>query len=184
MKKLIIFSVFAFFVALGAQAQQTTKKTAQKGIQPLQEEEVPGAVAKAFHKDFPSVKAGGWQILPKSALKEQDYFLQVEDGTYDPEAEPYDFYTVQFYGRGVDAIATYDTNGKLIASQEEIKDAALPMAVSKAIVKDYPGYKVDKDKERIKNLDQTYYKIKLGKSGSHETVYMNPQGKTVSKKSV
>ncbi len=144
--------------------------------------DVPEAVIQAFQKDYPNVDAKDWQVLPADKLKDQDYMLELEEGDLDPAQVPDDYYTINFYGDDESATVTYDTNGKLIASDETLKDTALPDAVSKAIVEKYPDWEIEKDKETIKNLDKTFYKVKVKKGDDHKTLYLNDQGEMVDKK--
>ena len=177
MKKITSLFTLSLLAGSFAYAQDTQ-------VEDPDDVDVPQAVIQAFQKDFPGVDAKGWQVLPKDKLKDQDYVLDLEEGDYDPAEEPYDYYTIDFYGKGEDATATYDTTGKLIASKETIKDTALPEAVSKAIVEEYPDWKIEKDKESIKNLDKTFYKVKIEKDNKHQTVYMDGQGEKVDKKAM
>ena len=176
MKKLL-FALFA--VALGVipamQAQE---------LEVVQESDVPQAVLDSFKKDFPDVKAKGWQILPQSELAEhEDYLMELAMGDYEsPSEEPHDIYTVSFYGKGIAASATYDQVGKLIASKEKIKDTALPSAVATSVVSKYPGWKIVGDREVIKNLDHEVYKVRVEKGKEKQWLYFDGKGNAVEKR--
>lgn len=176
MKKLNIITILCALAVGSANAQSTLKV--------VEKDAVPQAVATAFQKDFPGIKSTGWRILPKSELglnAHGDYLVELALGdAFQPE-NVYDYYSVNFTGKGVQASATYDENGKLIISKEVLKNTALPRDVSKAIVTNYPGWKVVGDKEVIKNLDHIVYRVELQKQKDKQRIYLNKQGQVLEK---
>ncbi len=136
------------------------------------------------HKDFPGTDAQSWQSLPAAELQDQDYIVDLDDSQLNMTGDPYGYYIVDFYEDGTDATATYSNNGILVASQVTIDDADLPQAVSKAMHEQYPDWQITKEKEVIKNLDKTYYKVTIQKDNEHQTLYLNEQGVMIDKKSM
>ncbi len=67
-------------------------------------------------------------------LKNQDF--------YDDDFE---FYTVSFFIPEGKIVAAYDSNGKILRTIERYKDIALPMDVSMAVAKRFPGWSITKD---------------------------------------
>jgi len=70
-------------------------------------------------------------------------------------------YHVQFKIPQGEILAVYDNNGEIIRTSEMFKDISLPLAVSNAIVKKYPGWKISSDIYRVTyvkdgTLNKTY----------------------------
>lgn len=97
--------------------------------------------------------------------------LQFKLGTFDVTKEEvysdeYDSYSVSFYIPKGYAVATYDKDGKLLRTIERYKNVKLPLAVSKALVKRFPNWVVDKDIYKVSYSEPKWeskkiYKLKL-----------------------
>lgn len=76
--------------------------------------------------------------------------LQRKVATYDLKNQDFydddfDFYTVSFFIPEGKIVAAYDSNGKILRTIERYKDIALPMDVSMAVAKRFPGWSITKD---------------------------------------
>ena len=97
--------------------------------------------------------------------------LQFKLGTFDVTKEEvysdeYDSSSVSFYIPKGYAVATYDKDGKLLRTIERYKNVKLPLAVSKALVKRFPNWVVDKDIYKVSYSEPKWeskkiYKLKL-----------------------
>lgn len=93
--------------------------------QTVKESDVPAPVKDAFKKQYPSAKAEEWE----------------KEGAN---------YEVEFHENKVETSVVYDSNGKFIESEVEIKESELPKGVADYIAKNLPGKKV---KEAAKITD-------------------------------
>lgn len=76
--------------------------------------------------------------------------LQRKVATYDLKSQDFydddfEFYTVSFFIPEGKIVAAYDSNGKILRTIERYKDIALPMDVSMAVAKRFPGWSITKD---------------------------------------
>ena len=77
---------------------------------------------------------------------------------YDNEEKDYYVYFKIPQGK---ILAIYDKNGEIIRTSEKFKDISLPLAVSNAIVEEYPGWRISSDIYRVTyvrdgELNKTY----------------------------
>lgn len=93
--------------------------------QTVKEADVPAPVKDAFKKQYPSAKVEEWE---KEAAN----------------------YEVEFHENKVETSVVYDSNGKFIESEVEIKESELPKGVADYIAKNLLGKKV---KEAAKITD-------------------------------
>lgn len=119
------------------------------------------------------VVAKNYKYLNKTDSKNETLpvkLLQQKVANYDVTSadfysEEYDFYTVSFYIPEGKIFAEYDNEGKIIRTIERYKDIALPSAVTKAVVKRFPKWKITKDIYLItyneKDGAKKKYKLKL-----------------------
>lgn len=78
--------------------------------------------------------------------------------TYDDEEK--DYYVFFKIPQGK-ILAIYDKDGEIIRTSEKFKDISLPLAVSNAIVKKFPGWRISRDIYRVTyvrdgELNKTY----------------------------
>ena len=76
--------------------------------------------------------------------------LQRKVATYDLKSQEFydddfEFYTVSFFIPEGKIVAAYDSNGKILRTIERYKDIALPMDVTMAVAKRFPGWSITKD---------------------------------------
>lgn len=93
--------------------------------QTVKEAEVPTPVKDALKKQYPAAKVEKWE----------------KEGTN---------YEAEFHINKIETCAVYDSNGKFIESEIEIKESELPKGVADYIAKNLPGKKV---KESAKITD-------------------------------
>lgn len=95
--------------------------------QTVKETDVPTPVKDAFKKQFPTAKVEKWE----------------KEGSN---------YEAEFHANKVETCAVYDSNGKFIESEIEIKESELPKGIADYIAKNLSGKKV---KESCKITDAT-----------------------------
>ncbi|MGB5463046.1 MAG: nicotinate-nucleotide adenylyltransferase [Aureibaculum sp.] len=76
--------------------------------------------------------------------------LQRKVATYDLKSQDFydddfEFYTVSFFIPEGKIVAAYDSNGKILRTIERYKDIALPMDITMAVTKRFPGWSITKD---------------------------------------
>ncbi len=112
--------------------------------QKLPAAQVPAPVQAAFTKAFPNALDVEWKASGTQ------YKVEFETGLVSSDHE-----------------AWYDATGKLLRHEEELSSNDLPAAVSAAITKDFPGYRVD-DSERITMDGVVSYIVELKQKGQPE----------------
>jgi uncharacterized lipoprotein NlpE involved in copper resistance len=86
--------------------------------QKVKESEVPKAVVTSFQNNFKGVKAEKWE--------------KEKDGTYEAE----------FDWNKVETSATFNADGKLKETEQEIKTSELPKTAGDYVAKNYAGHKI------------------------------------------
>lgn len=81
--------------------------------------------------------------LPVKQLQRQVAEYDVRKANF--YSDEYDFYTVNFFIPQGKILASYDKDGNLLRTAEKFKNVALPQAVSSAIVKRFPNWKMAED---------------------------------------
>ncbi|MGB5364027.1 MAG: nicotinate-nucleotide adenylyltransferase [Aureibaculum sp.] len=76
--------------------------------------------------------------------------LQRKVATYDLKSQDFydddfEFYTVSFFIPEGKIVAAYDSTGKILRTIERYKDIALPMDITMAVTKRFPGWSITKD---------------------------------------
>lgn len=79
--------------------------------------------------------------VEKLELKVSDFNVKELD-VYSDENELYDVYFIIPEGK---ILASYDKDSNLLSTAERFKNIALPLQVSKAIAKRFPGWSITKD---------------------------------------
>lgn len=159
----------AFTVIAGAHSQ-----TAEVRVK-LKETDVPIAVLESFKKDFNGNVSRGWEIVPIDIIREE--YVVTSFGDLNGE-KPTEF-AVKIKGPQVWGEAIYDADGLLKFSKTVIKDTALPPAVTKAVMKGFPGYSILKDQETIKQgkSDIIHYRVIVKKGKEKRAVSIDQSGK-------
>jgi len=85
-------------------------------------------------------------------------------------------YYVQFEIPEGEILVVYDNEGEIIRTSEMFKDISLPLSVSNAIVKKYPGWKISSDiysVTYVKNVElNKIYKLFIEKTNTGKKVVM------------
>jgi len=99
------------------------------------------------------------------------------------DGEDYDYYTVSLQERKGILTATYESNGKLTHVEEKYFDIRLPMAITNAVYKEYPGWQIVKDKytysQKNGEMTKKEYSLKLKKENEIIKLKINPQGEII-----
>ena len=85
-------------------------------------------------------------------------------------------YNVEFEIGNIDYEAWYDANGLRLMHMEDIRTNALPQAVSSAIIRDYPGFRIDDEPNRIYLNSGVIYEVSIEKGKTELDVYYLPDG--------
>lgn len=122
--------------------------------QDIQVSEVPSVIANNFKKEFPKANDIEWEI------KGEVYNVEFE------------------IGRSMDYEAWYNASGKLVRYTQEISDKDLPKAITRAIKKQFKGYRVDDAKKIVENEVETY-KVEIEKGKEEHDLMFSKNGKLI-----
>lgn len=125
--------------------------------QKLKESAVPPAVQSAFIKKFPNAKTVVWS-------KESETEFEAE-----------------FKNGALAQAANFETSGKWVVTETEIKKSDLPGAVAKAIEKDFAGYKIEESEKVEKPGTAAFYEVKVEKGEMAYDVQISAEGKVMKK---
>ncbi len=120
-----------FIIAIGFAA---ITANAQK----VKEADVPPTVSATFAKQYPNVKAGGWEK---------------ENGNYE----------VEFDFNKVEMSVLIGPNGQLLETETEIKVAELPKIITDYCVKNYPGKKIAEASKIVNDKGVVTYEAEVNK---------------------
>ncbi len=164
MKNLIICLIITGLTTVGF-AQETTIA--------LEEVEVLGVNYKYLNALGDEDVAEPVKLLQQKVAA---FNIKSLDG-YEDEAEDYYVYFNIPAGK---ILAVYDEKGEIMRTSERFKDIRLPLPVSNAIVREYPGWRIEgdiyvvnyrKDEEIIKS-----YKLFIRKGDMHKRVKTDEKG--------
>ena len=124
--------------------------------QDIPQKDVPSVVLNAFMTTYPQATDVEWE------LKLNVYNVGFEIGKTDHEA-------------------WYDPSGKILKHKEDVKIHALPVAVSEAVKKEFPDYKLD-DADRIEENGNVFYLIELDGTPNDRILHVSPDGKILENK--
>ncbi|WP_330441445.1 PepSY-like domain-containing protein [Flavobacterium sp. C4GT6] len=141
------------YLIIGTLALTTLSVTAQE-----KKVQVPQAVQSAFTKKFPGAKKVEWS------------------------KEKADEYEAEFKSGGTEQSANFDTNGKWLETETEIKVAQLPASVVKAISAKYPGYKIEEAEMTEKPGSVSFYEVTVEKGETSYEVQLSGDGKIIGEK--
>lgn len=118
---------------------------------------VPAAVKEAFVKKHPLVKGAVWEL---------------ENGSE---------YEAEFKENGKGVSVVFNKEGKWLSTGREISVSLLPKAVSDAVKKEFPGYKID-EAEKVETAQRkVMYEIEIQKGSDEWDVLLSSDGKIVKK---
>ncbi len=160
-----IFAVFLALCLIGpalaagaSQEQAPPKAPLVKAAPGVDLKVLPPAVLAAFEKAYP-------KAVIKGASKE------VENGQTQYEIESVD-------GK-MNRDLLYKADGTVVEVEEALAKGALPAPVLKALAKAYPGYKVLKAEDLIKD-GQRLFELQIDVKGKRQDVTIDPSGKIIS----
>ncbi len=107
--------------------------------QKLKEAEVPAAVKESFKKQYPNTKAEGWE----------------KEGAN---------YEVEFDVNKAETSLTFDSSGKLIETEVEIAETALPKAVTDYLTKNMAGKKIKEASKITDAAGKVMYEVEIDKA--------------------
>lgn len=120
--------------------------------QDLPKSQVPSVIANKFAAQFPKARDIDWER--KGEL-----------------------YNVEFeLDRNMDHEIWYDKDGQLVKHKEDINKSNLPAGVTKALQRDFKGYRVD-DIEKITEGTAVTYKMELDSFTKDWNIVMDANGK-------
>ncbi len=141
-----------------SQEQALPKAPAVKAAPGVDLKVLPAAVLEAFAKAYP-------KAVIKGASKE------IENGQTQYEIESVD-------GK-MNRDLLYKADGTVIEVEEALAKGALPTPVLKALAKAYPGYKIIRAEDLIKD-GQKLFELEIEVKGKRQDVTIDPSGKIIS----
>jgi hypothetical protein len=166
MKKLIIVFVFIGLTTIGF--TQNKQNTFEVSLEELDVLDVNYNYLNAI---------GYWDAaipVRKLAQKVASFDLEFSN-CLEADYEKLEYY-VQYKIPEGEIIVTYDNEGEIIRTSERFIDISLPLAVSNAIVKKYPGWKISSDiysVTYVKNLElNKIYKLFIEKINTGKRVIL------------
>lgn len=145
----------------------------------LKKEQVPTTVLEAVDVDFPGFVVEEFVAVP---------IEYVEDDVYvnnDFDFDDVDTYQISLTGKGKTLIATYNSAGELLSTVENLKNIAPPAAISKILVKEYPGWAISKDSYHMSHYTQgkekERYRFVMTKDGKKKHVFTDANGKILNR---
>jgi len=125
--------------------------------QNVRESELPEAVKKAFTQKFPDVKEVKWS----------------KEGATEFEAE----FEINKRAQS----ANFDTKGKWLVTETEIRKSDLPPSVQVTIEKEFPGYKIE-EAEKAESWDNgSFYEVELKNGKLKYEIQLTADGKVIKK---
>ncbi|WP_075350349.1 nicotinate-nucleotide adenylyltransferase [Algoriphagus marinus] len=163
MKK-IILALFAFGISIPLFAQVVT----------LPEVEVSAKNYKYLDDVNNSSAAQTVQLLERYATS-----YDVRDSEY--YEDEYDKYFISFFIPKGKILAAYDDDGNLLRTIEKYENVKLPLAVSKAAAKEYPGWKITHDAYLVNyhsklGVTKKEYKLVLEKGNNRIRIKTDENG--------
>lgn len=123
--------------------------------QDIPQQDVPATILNTFKKAYPDVQKIDWE------KKGEVYNAEFEIGRRDHEI-------------------WIDSEGSIIRHKEELRASELPESVSKAIMENHPGSRID-EVDKFTEGNQTYYKVELKNAGVENTIVVDHTGAPVDK---
>ncbi|MEO5788976.1 MAG: hypothetical protein ACOH2D_07275 [Gelidibacter sp.] len=145
----------------------------------LKKEQVPTVVLESVDVDFPGFVVEEFAALPIEYVEEDVYVN--DDFDYDDV----DTYQISLTGKGKTLIATYNSEGKLLNTVENLKNVAPPAAISKALAQEYPGWVISKDSYHMSHYihgkEKERYRFTMTKDGKKKHIYTDAEGKMLNR---
>ena len=135
--------------------------------------------AKVALNQLSSKFAGIATVVPSKITVDKNLEVYNE---YDEDEGAPQAYTVFLEGKHYNGEAHYDANGTLQSYEDKIKDTKMPVAVMDAIKEKYPSATFAKDKEIIKdseNSKEDEYKVHFKDGRKHYTALVENNGNII-----
>jgi hypothetical protein len=175
MKSLILV---LFFLGLNITFGQEKPKSTVKN-QELTVEELPEVVVKNAGKDF-SVYLPDKKNPDLKVRRIEEKFVAYDLGK---DYEGNDEYLVVMETKNGSLAANYNENGKLIGVVENYKNVKLPSSVIYSVYKNYPDWKLVKNKylysQENGDVNKQQYHIKIKKDKKTKKLIVHPNGDIV-----
>ncbi|MBD0776829.1 hypothetical protein HPE56_03395 [Maribacter sp. ANRC-HE7] len=168
MKKIIVSAVL-----LGLSFQSYAQKVIYQAK--LKAENVPKVLVSAVEEDFPEYSIVEYDAIPIEYIDEEVYLNPDINSLSD-----YDTFEITLTGKKGELLATYDSNGNLLQITEKLKDITPPLAVRKAIAKEFPEWSLVKDHYSLvrytNSKKKERYRMVLENHGKKITVHTDARG--------
>ncbi|RUA11137.1 MAG: hypothetical protein DSY82_04005 [Flavobacteriia bacterium] len=172
MKKLIVVFVFLGF-AFQSYAQDLLFESK------IKKEKVPVAIVESIQEDFPGYVVEEYSAIPIEYI-EEDVIVNRNVKSSDD----YDTFLVKIKDKNKIITATYTKEGRLVNTTAYGKNVVLPVSVTKAVVKAFPGWIIVKDYYKMvsynNNLKKERYKVIIKKGKEKKKVLVDASGNILS----
>jgi hypothetical protein len=142
----------------------------------VNQDEVPADILNSFHLDFSDGVPVKWSLFPY-LFEEYGWRVVPNEGL----AKTSRYAVVLKAQNGSEFHAVYDAKGKLIRSREILKNCdVLPSIKKKLSQTEYKDWKVDSDKELIKDFEyymKKHYVIRVMKDEKKKVLYFDQNGR-------
>jgi len=141
----------------------------------IKKEEVPAAIIEAIDSDFGDFEMVEFYAVPLEFIEEDVYINRNIDSE-----EDYDTYQIFLQAKNGEIVATYNKDGELLSTVEQLKNAPLPTEIRNAVGKSFSGWAITKDKYKMTHYSNKQkkerYKLILEKGNEKKVVYMDGLG--------
>ncbi|MDT0676615.1 hypothetical protein [Autumnicola musiva] len=175
MKNLILFLTLLTFCALANAQKINQLEEAKVGFAPLDAKILREGNTSSFK--VVEAYAGEFVKNPISFMN-KNFNIQnfISEGNYDQN----DTYEVTFRCAKGSLFANFDGEGNLQRTFQKFKNVPLPIEISRAVLRDYKGWTITKNKVVARGkgnyLDKSTYRLKLEKENEKQKIKLD--GKT------
>ncbi|MEW5675745.1 hypothetical protein ABGT15_05490 [Flavobacterium enshiense] len=170
--------LFVLGFAITSYAQENTKNVPDSD-EAMETKKLPEIVIKRAGDDF-SVYLPEYESKDDKIRNLQEAFIAYELGK---DYEGYDNYLVTMKVKDGSLVATYNEKGKLTHVIEKYDNVLLPMPVIYSVYKNFPGWKIEKDKYLYAQEDgdivKKQYNLKLSKDKKTKNVVLTSKGDVI-----
>jgi hypothetical protein len=128
--------------------------------QKIAADNIPAVVSQAFKARFSIAEKAQWEM-------------------------DYDNYQSDFTVGNADFSATFDKDGKWLKTESFIKPSSLPKNIKNFVTKNFPGYKIDDETEKLETPEKgTTYEFQISKDELTYAVSMSEAGEMLKHEAV
>jgi hypothetical protein len=145
----------------------------------LKLDNVPSAIKQAALRDFMQGDSIQWAKFPYF-FKDFGWLVNYEKN--EEGVKPEQIYVELKTKNGNELDAVYTSDGKLIRSTENIKEALLPKVIIDSILNKYKGWSISDDKELVTDYSgkiARHYTIKIVKDKKKKYIHFDEKGNTL-----